>query len=354
MNQAILDFDPQAEACDRSGFELGWDHARHGLVPPPGLLIDGTPVGQGWRAAKAVFGRRTLTPSRLVRRWLALRTDAWRRGRALDPADVTLRHLSDIETGHCPVTRRAFGGADAPVVARLGPDTGPAAGALAMLCGQAEAAREGLDTAALLRRAAQAQAGLAEAPGGLTPAEAWRLAVLASLATPLPFVESVKLPLRVLPPPGLAPVNAAQRLQALVTLQFASGGWSERIRRLAALLPPEGGDALRHDFHLLAGAIAARVIEARAGQDPRAVRQALEDAWADRRVNQRWQAFAFALGEIGVLRLLERAVDAATARQPRRVTPGAVPPVRGPVAPARALRVVVPARRPQAPGAARA
>lgn len=354
MNQAILDFDPQAEACDRSGFELGWDHARHGLVPPPGLLIDGTPVGQGWRAAKAVFGRRTLTPSRLVRRWLALRTDAWRRGRALDPADVTLRHLSDIETGHCPVTRRAFGGADAPVVARLGPDTGPAAGTLAMLCGQAEAAREGLDTAALLRRAAQAQAGLAEAPGGLAPAEAWRLAVLSSLATPLPFVESVKLPLRVLPPPGLAPVNAAQRLQALVTLQFASGGWSERIGRLAALLPPEGGDALRHDFHLLAGAIAARVIEARAGQDPRAVRQALEDAWADRRVNQRWQAFAFALGEIGVLRLLERAVDAATARQPRRVTPGAVPPLRGPVAPVRALRVVVPARRPQAPGAARA
>lgn len=364
MNQAILDFDLQAQASDRAGFELGWDHARHGLVPPPGLLLDGTPIGQGWRAGKAVFGRRTLAATRLVRRWLALRTTAWRQGEALDPARLTLRHLAALETAHCAVTRRALGGAaggdDAPVVARLNAAAGYTPSRLAMLCTQAAAALEGLDAGALLRRAVQADAGLADAPGGLTPAQGWRLAVLASFATTMPFTEAVRVPLRVLPPPGAEVVNPVQQLQALVTLQFVSPGWSERIRRLAALLPAAGGDALRHDLQLLAGALAARLLEARAGTEPLAVRRALEDAWADRRVNQRWQAFAHALGEAGVHTLLGRALQApaAAARSAAPASPadGAVRPVlpRVAMAPARALRLVAAPRRAAGGGAARA
>ena len=71
MNQVTFEFDPQqAEAHDSTGFDLGWDHAHHGLVPPAELLLDGTPIGQGWRAGKAVFGRRTLAATRHVRLWL--------------------------------------------------------------------------------------------------------------------------------------------------------------------------------------------------------------------------------------------------------------------------------------------
>lgn len=358
MNQATLDFDPQADACDRTGFELGWDHARHGLVPPPGLLLDGTPIGQGWRAGKAIFGRRTLNATRPVRRWLTLRTDAWRRGIAFDSARLGANELARLDGTHCPVTRRplggAPGGADAPVVARLQPGAGYGIGHLVLLSAQAEAAQENLSAGALLRRAAQVDAGLTEAPGGLNPAETWRLAVLASLATPLPFAEAVRVPLRVLPTPQLRLVNAVQQLQALVTLQFAQPGWSERIRRLAALLPPERGEAPRHDFQLLAGAIAARVMEARPGDDLRAMQRALEDAWADARVNRRWQTFALALGEAGVQALLDRVTGGRTLpAAPARPADGWTPPIAGRVPAARSLRLVAPPR-PRRGGAAAA
>jgi len=61
MNQATLSF-PASDAAfagpaDRIGFDIGWDHAHHGLVPPAELLHQGTPVMQGWLAGKAVFGR---------------------------------------------------------------------------------------------------------------------------------------------------------------------------------------------------------------------------------------------------------------------------------------------------------
>ena len=42
------------------GFDIGWDHARHGLLPPPGQWLDGNPLHQRWRAAKACSGGRTL------------------------------------------------------------------------------------------------------------------------------------------------------------------------------------------------------------------------------------------------------------------------------------------------------
>ena len=40
MHQATLELAPPPdEAADRTGFDIGWDHARHGLVPPAeGLL----------------------------------------------------------------------------------------------------------------------------------------------------------------------------------------------------------------------------------------------------------------------------------------------------------------------------
>ncbi|MDE2454470.1 MAG: hypothetical protein KGL43_12830, partial [Burkholderiales bacterium] len=258
MSQSCFEFDPlAADACDRSAFEIGWDHAHHGLVPPPELLLDGTPLGQGWRAGRAVFGRRTLAASRPVRDWLALRTLAWKRGIAFEGNLVGANYLAQLDASHCPVTRAPLGGApgsvDAARIARLNPGAGFAAGNLALLSVGAARSMAGLDARSALRRAARVDAGIEAAREGESPASAWRLAVLMSFVTPLPFAEAARIPLRVLPPNRVRLLNAVQGLQALVTLQFAAPGWSPRLRAIADLLPePE----LRHDFNLVVGAIA--------------------------------------------------------------------------------------------------
>ena len=322
MNQATFEFDvARADACDRTGFELGWDHAHHGLVPPAELLLDGTPVSHGWRAGRAVFGGRTLAATRAVRRWLLLRTSAWKRGITFEGTQVTAHYLAQIEATHCPVTRQPLGGAaaDAPVVERLHGDAGYAAGNLAVLSQRAAAAKAGFDARGghdgreALRRAAHIDAGIEPSPDGLAVADCWRLAVLTSFVTPLPFAEAARVPLRVLPPNRVRLLNAVQGLQALVTLQFSTPGWSARVRALADLLPPSPGRELRHDFNLFVGALAPRLLEAQPGLDPRATRRALEDAWADERVNRRWQQFVLALGEAATSTLLERAATAGLA-----------------------------------------
>lgn len=318
MNQVTIEFDPQqAQAHDSTGFDLGWDHAHHGLVPPAELLLDGTPIGQGWRAGKAVFGRRTLACTRAVRQWLALRTQAWRRGLAFETTQVTAHYLAQIEARHCPVTRQPLGGVpgspDAAVVTRLQPDAGYAAGHLAVVSQRAADARGTLDAREALREAARIDAGIVAPPAGLSPAECWRLAVLASFVTALPFTEAARVPLRVLPPNRVRLLNAVQGLQALLTLQFSTPGWSARVRAIADLLPRAGADELRQDFNLFVGALAPRLLEAGAGRDARATRRALEDAWADERLNRRWQQFVLALGEAGVEGLLQRAAEAGLA-----------------------------------------
>ena len=308
MNQAHLDLDPRhADACNRTGFELGWDHAHHGLVPPPGLMLEGTPVAQGWCDGKAVFGRRTLAAPRHVRQWLALRTHAWKHGIAFEGTQVTAHYLAQIDATHCPVTRRMLGGAagtaDAPVVERLNADAGYAAGNLALLCEAASTAKAGLDAREALARAGRVDAGIEPAPEGLSPAACWRLAVLQSFVTPLPFAEAAAVPMRVLPPNRVRLLNAVQGLQALVTLQFAGSGWSQRMRELAALMPA----AVQPEFRLFVGAMAPRLLE----REP--TRAALEDAWADLRVLRRWQQVVLALGEAGVDALIERLAEAGVA-----------------------------------------
>ena len=310
MNQATLDLDTlQAQAGDHTGFELGWDHAHHGLVPPAGLLLDGTPIGQGWRAGKAVFGRRTLAATRQVRLWLQLRTQAWRLGLAFEDHQVTPNYLAQIEVGHCPVMRQPLGGAlagdDTPTVTRLNQAAGYAAGHLAVLSARAarQLATEGLDARCALRRAARLDAGIEATPVGWSVDQAWRAAVLASFTTALPFAEALRVPLRVLPPNRVRVLNAVQGLQVLLTLQFASPGWSQRLRAMADQLPHP---ALRPDFNAFVGALAPRLLEAGPLADTRSTRRALEDAWRDARLNRRWQQLTLALGETGVQTLLTR------------------------------------------------
>jgi hypothetical protein len=294
------------------GFQIGWDHARHGLVPPVELMSDGVPLGQGWRAGRALFGRRTLASTRATRGWLQLRLAAWKQGLEFETTQVTPHYLAQIEATRCPVTRRPLGGAPdddaSPVVVRLNPEAGWAAGHLATLSRRAADALTPAGARAALRQAARVDAGIDAAPAALVPAEVWRLAVLLSFVAPLPFAEALRVPLRVLPPNRVRLLNAVQGLQALLTVQFAKPGWSERLRAVADLLPLVApGRELRQDFNIFVGAFAPRLLEAGAGHDAPTMRRVLEDAWCNERVNRRWQSFVLALGESAVEALLERA-----------------------------------------------
>lgn len=297
---------PLPRGDDGTGFAIGWDHARHSLVPPPELLLGGSAVGQGWRAARAVLGRRSLRTSPATRQWLALRTRAWREEAAFDEPRLTPTQLAQLHTAHCPVLRTVLGGApgqdEAAVFERLNPQAPYAAGNLVMMSRRAAKAQEGLDGAELLRRARRAQRS-GEAVDGLDAGAWWRLAALRSQATPLPFHEAARLPLAVLPPAPMALPTAVQRLQALLTQQFTAAGWSTRTRELAGLVADEGS---RHDFNLFVGALAPRVLEA--GRDTRRLRLALEDAWLQERVQRRWQHFVLGLGAATTEALLDRAM----------------------------------------------
>ncbi len=293
------------DAASRDGFAVGWDHARHGLVPPADLLREGTPVDQGWRAGRAVFGRRSLACTRTTRLWLQLRTQAWRQEEAFDHAQVTPTFLAQIHARRCPVLRVPLGGAagdaDAAVVQPLNPRGGYVAGNLVMMSQRAALALVDVDPREALRRFQQSRA-CAQDVGGLA-APAWaRLAALRSFATPLPFPEATRLPLAAFPPVAVHLVNTAQRLQAAVTMHFAAPGWSGRTRALAATLAERD---VRHDFNLFIGAMAARVLEA--GHEVHILRMALEDAWLHERVQRRWQHFLLNLGEAGTAALLQRA-----------------------------------------------
>jgi hypothetical protein len=310
MTQTLLALDahtaaPAETAADRSGFDLGWDHAHHGLVPPAELLLDGTPIGQGWRAGRAVFGRRTLAATHATRVWLALRLRAWREGVPFENQLVTAHYVAQLQVDRCPVTRQLLGGApadpDAAVVERLNPLAGYAAGNLAQMSQRAAAALRSTDVLSALRHARRAHDN--DTPvEGLDAGAWWRLATLRAYATPMPFYEAARLPLAVLPPNRVRLLNTAQGLQALLTMLFCSPGWSARCREIGALLPEH---TVRQDYNLFVGALAPRLLEA--GSDPAAQRRALEDAWLRERVQRRWQHFLLSLGEAAAEVLVEKA-----------------------------------------------
>ena len=309
-------------AADGTGFDIGWDHAHHGLVPPAELLLEGTPIGQGWRAGRAVFGRRTLATGRATRQWLALRALAWRQGIDFDTQQVTAHYVAQLHTRQCPVLRRPLGGpaghADAAAIERLNPHAGYVEGNLVVMSEAAAHARNGVDVLEALRRATLAQA-CGEVVEGLDAAAWRRLAALRAFATPLPFHVAARVPLAVLPPNRVRLLNAAQALQSRVTSLFMTSGWAARTRALAQRLPAH---TLRHDFNLFVGALAPRVLEA--GNEPLALRRALEDVWLHERVQRRWQHFVLSLGEAATEALLETATaQAAAGMRTRHHTPQA-------------------------------
>jgi len=307
MAQTSFALDDTHPADPQVGFDIGWDHARHGLLPPPEQWLDGNPVHLGWRAGKACFGERTLGASRHVRLWLALRLHAWLRNRAFEQVEVTPHYLGQIEVLQCPVTRLPLVQADSSVD-RVNNQAGYAAGNLAMMSGLANRAKGALGWDEALVRAHQAEGAEGGRVDGLD-ATAWaRLAVLISFVTPLSHEQAARLPLRVLPPNRLRLLNPVQGLQALVTRELGRPDGTRRLRELAVLLPLE---AQRLDFHRFLSAMLPRRLEAGRDADAWTLRHALEDAWCDARVNRCWQRFALQLDAVLIERVLQRCAAGA-------------------------------------------
>lgn len=290
-------------AHQHAGFELGWDYAHHRLDPPAPYADEASPLRNGLLAGRAAFGTRTLTATVPVRRWLQLRLHAWLRGRSVERVQVTPNFLQQIEVGHCPITRAALG-PDDQSIDRVRDDAGYAAGNLVVMSRKANHAKGALGHCAVFDLARRVVNGQLNDPAGLG-ADAWmRVAVLCSFVEPLPHEAACRLPMRVLPPNRLRLFNPVQALQAFVSRQLLTPGWSQRISRFEALLPSA---ALRRDFKSFFMTLLPRVLEAGLARGACQARWAVEDAWRDEPVLERWTAFASSLTPLQCEALLTRA-----------------------------------------------
>ncbi len=297
------------------GFDLGWDHAHHGITPPAPYAHEPSPLRNGWLAGAATFGTRTLTPTAAVRQWLQLRLHAWLRGRNVELFQVTPHHLRQLATSHCPITRAVL---DHPAdhghgttIDRVRHDAGYAGGNLVVMSARANLAKaaHGFEAAIAIARRLEAEAirGNTTAPQheGLNAAQWGRIAVLCSYVEPLAHARACELPLLVLPPNRLRLFNPAQALQAFISQQLLSSGWSQRINAIEALLR---GSATRRAFRSFFQTWLPRVLEAGRSTDPQRVRWAVEDAWGHAVVMQRWVYFATLLSAPQCESLVQRAV----------------------------------------------
>ncbi|MEQ1804720.1 MAG: hypothetical protein ABL900_05020 [Burkholderiaceae bacterium] len=343
-------------AEDTLAFELGWDHARYGVVPTLPQAYDSPALRCGLVAGRASAAPRRRAPSRAVQLWLKLRLQAWCEGQSVEPVQVTPRFVQQLEVSHCPITRAPLGRADSgcgdAAIIRVRHDAAYAAGNLAMLSAKAQRA-----SCAITRAQAQQLARRLDADGpvgsgglgGLTGAQWARVASLASFVEPATHEQACTQPLLVLPPNRLRLFNPAQALQAFVSRQLLAPGWSLRMSRIEALLPAKGA---QRSFQTFFHALLPRVLEAGRNLAAHEQRWAIEDAWRQALVQQRWWAFARQLSAAqcealvvrahakrlgqGLLQALDdrAAVDGWELRQPGQVSTAAAvsaaPPRRTP------------------------
>lgn len=305
---------------DRSGYAIGWDHAHHRVTPPLCHLDEHSPVRQGWAAGRTAFGTRTLRPTAAARQWLVLRLQAWQHGEDFEEVQVNPAFLARIDTERCPVRRVPLllrsGTADDATVVRLNTQAAYAAGNLAVVSAPVATALVVSDwsrSLAMAERLAAADRGAAGLPAstgaagqadGLDAAAWTRVAVLASFTTPLPHAQAAMLPLRVLPPNRVRVINPVQALQVVLTQQFSAAGYARRLLGLAALMP---STETRQAFQIFMHTVLARRLGVGPTPTAQALREALEDTWADPLVNRRWQRLALRLNAADCEQLLQRA-----------------------------------------------
>lgn len=298
--------DAQFNPHDQIAFELGWDFARHGVALPTPYGQEASPLRSGWLAGQAAFGERVLQGGPHAQRWLRLRLHAWLRGRHVELYQVTPHYLRQLEVTHCPITRAeiAATGSNAASVDRVRNDAAYAAGNLAVLSQRANHAKGALDYHEALGIVRRIEAHNLGGVDGLNAVQWRRVASLCSLVEPLGHEQACLVPMRVLPPNRLRLFNPVQALQAFVSQQLLTPGWSHRVSRFEDLLP---GRALRRDFKRFFMALLPRVIEAGRPGDALGARWAVEDAWGHAGVVERWAHFARQLTPAQCEKLLERA-----------------------------------------------
>ena len=279
-----------------TGFELGWDYAHHGAVPPAAHLHPLSPVRQGWEAGRTTFGRRTLYTDRFVRKWLQLRLGAWLRGRAFEGTQVNPAFLRQIDVPACPITceplTHGTGEPSDASVDRVFNGAGYAAGNLAVMSTRANSAKSGYGSDDAMSFVKQIEAGKLGQIDDLN-AEHWaRIAVLTSFVTPMSHARAATLPLLVLPPNRLRVLNPVQSLQVMLSLQFTRPGHGRRVAALASLMPT--ADA-RQSFNPFMLTLLARRVAA--GQTTGGVdeRRVVEEMWKDPLVQRCWQRLALRL-----------------------------------------------------------
>ena len=316
----LIDTTTALTAHERVGFELGWDYAHYRVGLPAPYAQEASPLRDGLRAGEATFGLRTLAATRHVRKWLQLRLHAWLRGRSVELVQVTPNYLQQIDVSHCPITRSGLSSAalaatDASID-RVRNDAGYAAGNLAVLSTKANHAKGAHGFRSALRCVQQIEAQQLPGLDGLTASQWARVAVLCSFVEPLSHEEASALPLLVLPPNRLRLFNPVQALQAFVSQQLLTPGWSQRISRFEDLL---AGPSLKRDFKSFFMALLPRVLEGGRLYDAHTARWAIEDAWRAEGVQQRWTRFARQLDAAQCEALLVKAAA-------RRLTTRAVVP----------------------------
>ena len=293
---------------DGTGFEIGWDFAHYRLTPPVAHLHAENPVRQGWSAGRAVFGARTLRPTRPVRQWLQLRLAAWQHVLAFESVQVTPNFLAQLQVSECPVTRVELTDGSGEVtdatITRLNPNAGVAAGNLLMLSQAALEAKADHSWESALANARRIEAGECGQIDGLDAIQWARLALLTSMVTPLPHAQAATLPLLVLPPNRLRVLNPVQALQVMLTLQFCDAGYARRLVAMAVLMP---SSEARHAFQVFMHTLLARRLAAGPVLDGAAARRAMENAWSDALVQRRWQRLALLLTSADCEQLLQRA-----------------------------------------------
>ncbi|MEJ6007798.1 hypothetical protein WG899_19800 [Paucibacter sp. AS339] len=306
--EAAAEAAPALPATQSLGFALGWDYAHHGLTPPALHLFAASPLRQGYQAGCATFGHRTLRAHRHTQLWLRLRTHAWTRGRSFEDVQVTPNYLQQIEASHCPITRQRLddhpGSSKQRSIDRVRNDAGYAAGNLVTMSRAANLAKAEHGWLEAAEVARSVEAGPIRRIAGMGPAEWQRVAVLCSFVTELPHEQAAAVPLLVLPPNRLRLFNPIQALQALVTRQLATPGWSARLARIEALLPTEGA---KGDFNRFLMALAPRVLAVQELNDEQQIRWALEDAWQQPLLQKRWIRFAQHLTASQAEALVQRA-----------------------------------------------
>ena len=279
-----------------TGYELGWDHAHHGVVPPAAHLHPLSPVRHGWEAGKTAFGQRTLHTDRFVHRWLQLRLQSWLRGHAVESTRVNPSFLRQIDVPVCPITRElltdGFGTPSDAAIARVCDGAAYAAGNLAMMSRRALDAKSTHGHDAATTFAQRIDEGQVGGVAGLN-AEQWsRLATLLSFATPMSHARAALVPLLVVPPNRVRVLNPVQSLQVMLSLQFTWPGHGRRCTALAALMPTAEAKQAFHPFMLT---LLARRVAAGAAAGVVDERRIVEETWRDPLVNRRWQRLALRL-----------------------------------------------------------